>query len=236
MRRFRPMLTTEDRSQLPAGARAVVPFLLGVAPFGLVTGVAMVAGGIPPVAAMAMSIFVYAGASMLAATQLLAGDTPVAVIVVTALFINLRFMMYSASMRPHFGQLPRRAKALAAYLLADNAYALCIARFTEHPQLRGKLGFYLGAALPVWVTWQLALGIGVLLGARLPGEWKLEFAAPLAFIAMTVPLLRDRAMVAAALAAAATVVLAYSMPLRLSLATAAIVGLATGLAFERQRA
>jgi predicted branched-subunit amino acid permease len=229
------MLSTEDREQIPKGARAVLPFLLGVAPFGLVAGVAMVAGGIPPLAAMAMSIVVYAGASMLAATQLLAADTPIAVIVLTAFFINLRFMMYSASMRPHLGALPLRARALAAYLLADNAYALCIARFTEQPQARGKLGFYLGAALPVWVTWQLAVGVGVLLGARLPVQWKLEFAAPLAFIAITIPLLRDRAMVAAALAAAATVVLAYGLPFRLALAAAALVGLATGLVVERRR-
>jgi predicted branched-subunit amino acid permease len=236
MRGFPPMLSAEDRHQLPAGARAVLPFLLGVAPFGLVVGVAMVAGGIPPAAAMAMSVVVYAGASMLAAAQLLASETPIAVIVMTAFFINLRFMMYSASLRAHLGELRRREKALAAYLLADNAYALSAARFTEQPRLRGKFGYYLGAAIPVWVTWQAAVAMGVLLGARLPPEWKLEFAAPLAFIAMTIPLLRDRAMVAAALAAAGTVVLAFSLPLRLSLAVAALVGLAAGLLVERRRA
>ncbi len=158
----------------------------------------MVAGGIPPLEAMALSVVVYAGASMLAATQLLAGGAPLAVILVTALFINLRFMMYSASIRPHLAALPAPWRLAAGYLLADNAYALSVARFTEHPQMEGKAGYYFGAAVTVWLTWQAAVGAGIALGAGLPATWRLEFAAPLAFIALTVPLLRDRAMVAAA--------------------------------------
>ena len=204
-------------------------------PFGLVTGVAMVAGGIPPLEAMALSVVVYAGASMLAATQLLAGGTPVVVVLVTVLFINLRFMMYSASMRAHFAALPTRWRLAAAYVLSDAAYALCTARFTEHPDLSGKPGYYFGAALPVWLTWQLAVGAGIVVGAGLPAQWRLEFAAPLAFIALSVPLLRDRAMVAAALAAAVTAVAAWSLPMRLGIAAAAVAGLCAGMMFRKRR-
>jgi predicted branched-subunit amino acid permease len=205
-----------------------------VAPFGLVAGVAMVAGGIPPLAAMAMSLVVYAGASMLAATQLLAANTPLAVILLTVFFINLRFMMYSASLRPHLGKLPLHWKLAAGYLLADNAFGLSIARFTEHPHSGGKLGYFLGGALPIWLTWQLAVALGILIGAGLPAQWRLEFAAPLAFIALTVPLLRDRAMVAAALAAATTMIAAWALPMRLSLALAAMVGIAVGMLVRRK--
>ena len=194
----------------------------------------MAAGGIPPLEAMAMSIIVYAGASMLAAAQLLAGDAPIPVIVLTALFINLRFMMYSASMRPHLASLAPRWKLLAGYLLADNAYALSIARFTEHPQMPAKAAYYFGAAVPVWLTWQITVGAGILVGAGLPAQWRLEFAAPLAFIALTVPLLRDRATVAAALAAAVTAVAAWTLPMRLGIAAAAVVGLAVGILFRRR--
>ena len=195
----------------------------------------MAAGGIPPLEAMAMSVVVYAGASMLAATQLLAGGTPIAVILLTVLFINLRFMMYSASLRPHLAALPARWRVAAGYLLADNAYGLCMARFTEHPQLAGKAGYYFGAALPVWITWQATVGAGILVGAGLPGAWRLDFAAPLAFIALTIPLLRSRAMVAAALAAAVTSVAAYGLPMRLGIAAAAVAGLAVGMLFRKHK-
>jgi len=90
------------------GARASLPVLLGVAPFGVITGVAMVASGIPPFAAMLMSIFVFAGASMVASAQLLASQAPVLLVVLTAAIINLRFMMYSASLRLHFAHAPLR--------------------------------------------------------------------------------------------------------------------------------
>jgi 4-azaleucine resistance transporter AzlC len=226
---------TLDRAALTAGARASLPILLGVAPFGLVTGVAVAAGGVGPLEALAMSVIVFAGASMLAAMQLLAADAPVALVVLTALFINLRFMMYSASLRQHLGGLPLRWKLPVAYLLADNPYALCIARYTDHPADAHKLEFYLGVSATVWLVWQLAVLAGALVGAGLPPSWRLEFAAPLAFIAISVPLLRDRAMVLAALAAAATVVLAHGLPLRLGLALAAVAGIATGLLAEKRR-
>jgi predicted branched-subunit amino acid permease len=87
----------------------------------------------------------------------------------------------------------------------------------------------------VWIAWQLAVAAGVLIGAGVPPEWRLEFAAPLAFIAISVPLLRDRAMIAAALAGGITVVLAQGLPLRLGIIAAAVVGIAVGLIFDRRR-
>jgi 4-azaleucine resistance transporter AzlC len=212
-----------DRSVFAAGSRAAIPLLFGVAPFGLITGVAMVASGISPFAAVAMSLVVFAGASMLAATQLLAGGAPLALVLLAVLFVNLRFMMYSASMRQHLADLPLRWRLLAACLVADNPYAVAIARFTEHPEMRGKLWYFLGVGIPVWLAWQLAVLAGAALGAGLPAAWQLDFAAPLALIA-------------AALAAGVTVVLGHGLPLRLGLLLAALAGIAAGLALERRPA
>jgi predicted branched-subunit amino acid permease len=196
----------------------------------------MVASGIPPLVAMVMSLAVYAGASMVASAQLLASHAPVAVIILTTLIINLRFMMYSASLRLHFAHAPLRWRLAAAYLTADNAYGLMLSRFAEHPGDEGKLEYFLGAGLAIWAAWQAAVLGGILIGAGVPASWRLEFAAPLAFVAMTIPLLRDRAMIAAALAAGAAVVLAHDLPLRLNIVAAAAVGIAAGLYFERKRA
>ena len=225
---------TLHRPAFAAGARASVPVLLGVAPFGLITGVAMVASGIAPLVAMLMSIVVFAGASMVASAQLLASDTPALMVVLATLFINLRFMMYSASLRLHFAHASLGWRLVVAYLIADNVYGVLLSRVAEHPDARYKLGFYLGAGVMVWTVWQAAVAAGVLIGAGVPAAWRLEFAAPLAFIAMSVPLIRDRAMLAAALAAGVTVILAYGLPLRLSIPLAAITGIASGLAFERR--
>jgi 4-azaleucine resistance transporter AzlC len=229
-------VTDQERTEFRAGLRAALPVLLGIFPFGVVTGVAMAAGGIPPFEAILMSLIVFAGASQLAATQLLGAAAPVAVIFVTVFFINLRFVMYSASVRPHLAGLPLRWRLGLGYLLADNAYALCIARFTQHPEAPGKHWYCLGVSLPVCCTWQVATILGVIAGAAVPRAWQLEFAAPLAFIALSVPLLRDRAMVAAAVAAGVTVVLAHPLPLRMGLVLAAIAGISAGLLAERRPA
>jgi 4-azaleucine resistance transporter AzlC len=229
-------LRTERHAVFVAGLRAASPVLLGVFPFGVVTGVAMAAGGIPPVEAILMSFFVFAGASQLAATQLLGSAAPVAVILLTVFFINLRFVMYSASMRAHLAGLPFRWRLGLGYMLSDNAYALCIARFTQHPEETNKHWYCLGTSLPIWITWQVATIAGVVAGASVPHSWKLEFAAPLAFVAMSIPLLRDKAMVAAALAAGVTVVLAGAFPMRLGLVLAAVAGILVGLVVERKAA
>jgi predicted branched-subunit amino acid permease len=198
----------------------------------VITGVAMVASGIPPLIAMLMSLVVFAGASMVASAQLLASAAPVAVVILTTLIINLRFMMYSASLRLHFADAPLRWRLAIGYLTADNVYGLALGHFDQHPQ--HKREYFVGAGVVVWTVWQLAVLGGVLIGAGVPASWRLEFAAPLAFIALTIPFLRDRAMVAAALAAGIAVVLAHDLPLRLNIVVAAAVGIAAGLVVERK--
>jgi len=208
--------------------------LLGIIPFGVITGVAMVASGIPPLVAMLMSLIVFAGASMVASAQLLASAAPAALIVLTTLVINLRFMMYSASLRVHFADVPLRWRVAIAYLTADNVYGLLLGRFSEHPQDEGKLEYFIGAGIVVWAAWQVAVLGGILIGAGVPASWRLEFAAPLAFIALTIPHLRERAMIAAALAAGVAVIATHALPLRLNIVVAAAVGIAAGLWFEKK--
>jgi len=221
------------RTDFQAGLRASLPLLIAVAPFGLVTGVAMAAGGIPPLQAMAMSVLVYAGASMLAAMQLIVEGAPALVVVLGAFIVNLRLFMYSASIRPYFAGEPLGRRLLVSYALVDNPYALFLQRFGAHPGAPGKFDYFIGLAIPIWLCWQAAVGAGLLVGHQLPAAWKLEFAAPLAFIAMSVPLLRDRPTVAAAIGAGVTAVLAHALPLRLGLALAATVGIAFGLFTEK---
>ena len=221
------------RTEFNAGLRAGLPLFIAIAPFGLVTGVAMAASGIAPLEAMAMSVLVYAGASMLAAAQLIAEGAPALVIVAAAAIVNLRHVMYSASLRPYFmGEtLPRRLAV--SYLLVDNVFAMVIARFDGRPDAAGKFAYVLGNSIPVWLCWQLTVGAGLAVGHQLPAAWKLDFAAPLAFIAMSIPLLRDKPMVVAGVSAGLTAVLAHGLPLKLGLALAAAVGIFSGLASER---
>ena len=117
-------------------------------------------------------------------------------------------MMYSASLRLHFADAPLAPPRHRLPAPRTTSTACCSRRFAEHPDDPGKLEYFLGAGLVVWAAWQAAVLGGVLIGAGVPAAWRLEFAAPLAFIAISIPFLRDRATIAAALAAGAAVVLA----------------------------
>jgi predicted branched-subunit amino acid permease len=182
-----------------------------------------------------MSVIVFAGASMVASAQLLASSAPALLIILTTLIINLRFMMYSASLRVHFADAPLARRLAIAYLTADNVYALMLGRFAEHPADPGKFEYFLGAGLVVWAAWQAAVLAGILIGAGVPAAWRLEFAAPLAFIAISIPFLRDRATIAAALAAGLAVVVFHDLPLRLNIVAAAVTGITVGLSFAREK-
>jgi 4-azaleucine resistance transporter AzlC len=226
-------LPPQSRLEFRAGLRASLPLLVAVGPFGLVTGVAMAAAGIPALEAMAMSVIVYAGSSMLAAAQLVSAGAPALVIVLAVAIVNLRHFMYSASIRPLLAGEPQWKRLVFAYALVDNTYAMFMQRYGTHPQAQGKFDYFAGLTVPIWLCWQATVGIGIAIGAKLPPAWKLDFAAPLAFIAMTVPFLRGRPMLAAAASAGATAVLAAGLPLKLGLVLAAVVGIASGMVMEK---
>ena len=198
----------------------------------MIAGVAAVGVGIPAVQTLAMSVVIFAGASQLAAIELIGRNAPAAVVVLTVLVINLRHVMYSASLAPHFRRQSARWKGLLAYLLVDQVYALSILEF-ENDEETSRRWYYLGVATPLWLTWQTATVAGIIFGARTPEGWHLEFAVPLVFLAVLVPAVTDRATAAAALVGGSVAVAAAGLPYNLGLIVAAVVGVGAGLAVER---
>ncbi|MBI3962099.1 MAG: AzlC family ABC transporter permease [Deinococcus sp.] len=215
-----------------SGLRAGLPLLLGVAPFGMIYGVLARAAGIPPLPAQAMSFIVLAGSSQFIATQLVSAAAPLALIVFTTFVVNLRHMLYSAALAPFLQPLTGWWKALLAYLLTDEAFALGVARYQRPDQSPYKHWYLLGAGLSVGVPWQIVTALGILLGAQVPAHWGLDFALPLTFLAIVMPMIKDRPALAAAVVAGVVAVLAASLPYKLGLMAAAAAGITTGLWLE----
>jgi len=222
------------------GARAEIPLLIGVFPFGMIYGILALEAGLSPAAAQAMSSIVFAGSAQFITTQLLSASAPGLVIVLTIALVNLRHALYSASIAPYTRHLTGAWKALLAYLLTDEAYAVTILNYqrlnglSEEKQKTGHW-YFLGAGLALWSIWQLSTAAGVFLGAVVPPTWSLEFTLPLTFIALVVPALKDRPTVAAAVCAGLVALLAYSLPYRIGLILAALCGIVTGMVLEQLR-
>jgi 4-azaleucine resistance transporter AzlC len=223
------------RRQFWTGVRAELPILLGVFPFGLIYGALALNAGLSPGAAQAMSSVIFAGSAQFIAAGLFGNGVPGLVIVLTVAVVNLRHALYSASVAPYLKNMPGRTKALLAYLLTDEAYAVTIINYQNTAGQSQAHWFFAGAGLALWSGWQLSTALGILTGAMLPASWSLDFAIPLTFIALAVPAIHDRPSLLAALAAGATAVLASPLPFKLGIILAAVVGVLVGMLTERKR-
>jgi len=217
------------------GVRALLPLLLGVAPFGVIYGVVALQSGIPPLAAVLMSSVVFAGSAQFLLAQLIGVGAPLLLMVGAVAVLNLRHALYSASVAPLLGHLSWPWKWLLAYLLTDEAYAAAIPRLLDPAHRAVRHWLLLGSGLALWSGWQLSTLAGVLLGQGLPADLPLDFALPLTFIAIIVPLINSRARLAAALVAGAAAVLAAGLPYKLGLFAAALAGLAAGVLLQPRR-
>jgi predicted branched-subunit amino acid permease len=232
-----PAPSSKDPSrsaELWAGVVALAPLLVGVAPFGVIYGLSALKSGIPAGAAMAMSSVLFAGSAQFLVAQLAGAGTPGLVMVASVALVNLRHALYSASVAPALSPLPRRWKLALAYLLTDEAYAAAIGRLSRPGAHRHW--FLLGSGLALWSGWQASTAAGILLGAALAGLPEgvqrvaavLDFALPLTFIAMVVPMIRSRAAVLAAAVAALVAVVGAGWPFQLGLIGAALAGIVAG--------
>ena len=226
----------DARARFQEGVRAGLPFVIVVAPFGLLFGTVGADAGLGFPEIMGFSVLVIAGASQFAALQLLIDQAPVAVAVLTGLAVNLRMAMYSASLMPHFVGVRLGLRALAAYVMVDQVYALSVQRFATERLHRGeRVAFYFGTAAPVIPVWYLGSLAGALVGGRIPPEVALDFAVPITFIAMAAPMLRTVPAVVAALVAVGVSLLAADLPFDLGVIAGGLAGTVAGAVTEGLR-
>lgn len=228
-----PNASDSRRRQFLLGVRDEAPILLGVAPFGVIFGALAVAAGLPALTAQAMSSIIFAGSAQFIAAQLFSTGASGFVIVMVVFVVNLRHALYSASIAPHVQHLGPAWKGILAYLLTDEAYAVVITHYNSPGAAGRKHWYFLGAGLTLWATWQISTAAGILLGTGIPDDWPLGFMLPLTFIALVVPTLRERPMIAAAVVAGVAGYLAVGLPLKTGLLVAAVAGIAAGMLTEK---
>ena len=230
------MPTETTKSIFWKGARDASPFILVVGPFGLLFGVVATEAGLNILETMTFSILVIAGAAQLTALQLMTDNAPTIIAIISALAVNLRMAMYSASLAPYIGPAPLWQRACAAYFLVDQSYALSILEYEKHPKwtVRQRMVYFFGTIAPVCPFWYIATLAGALIGSSVPDWLALDFAMPITFIALIAPALRTRAHVAAALVSIIVALCFAFLPYNLGLLVAGIAGMMTGAEVERR--
>ena len=219
----------EDPAVWREGFKAGAPTLFGIAAWGLVVGVAMIKSGLSMEHAIGMTLLVFAGTAQLASLPLIFANAPVWVVFATALVVNLRFVIFAALLAPHFAHLPWHKRLLFGYVAGDMTVNLFLQRYpTEAPSL-GKVSYLKALLLPNWLAWQVGSLTGIFLGSTVPEEWSLGFAGTLAILCILVPTMLTSPALAGVVVASATAVLAYSLPYKLGMLLAVIVGMVASM-------
>ena len=228
------MAVASTKSVYWRGFRDSVPFIIVVLPFALVFGVLANEAGLNLSQVMGFSVVVIAGAAQLTALQLMSENAPTIVILASALAVNLRMAMYSASLAPHLGPASLWKRAFVCYLLVDQSFALASLKYEAEPEmiLSLKLTYFFGVISPIVPVWYGFTYVGAVLGSAIPSDFGIELAVPIAFIALIGPALRTVAHVIAALVSVVAVLLLAWVPYNLDLIIAGLLGMMAGARVE----
>ena len=217
------------------GARDTIPMMVGAAPFGVIFGTLVTAGPLRPWHGQLMSLAVFAGSSQFIALGLIAAHASFLVIWATTLIVNLRHVLYSATLAPYVARLPLRWRLALGGLLTDEVFAVAYAHYRHAPA--GKIGphYFLGSGLAMYVNWQLWTLAGLLFGAAFPRlqSLGLDFAMVATFIAIVVPQLVSLRYIASAATAGIVALACAGLPYKLGLLAAVAAGVAVGVVLSR---
>lgn len=234
------------------GVRDVVPLIVGALPFGIIFGTLAISKGLSVGATVGLSSIVFAGSAQFIAVGMIGAGAGWGLVVFTTLIVNLRHLLYAIALVPHMQHLSQRWKLVIGFFLTDESFAVAMRRYAPPSSLDNapdqtypnakpsahspyKHWYYLGAALNMYVNWQLCTWVGIALGQTIPNatQWGLDFAMSVTFIGMTIPYLKNKPMGVAVTVASAVALLAHPLPHKLGLMVAAIAGITAGVLSEQ---
>lgn len=230
------MSEVTPRAAFRRGMRELLPYGPGVFAWGLVTGIAMAKSGLSLAQSLGMTFLAYAGSAQLAALPLMAAYAPLWLVTLTAIIVNLRFVVYAMVLRRHLAQLSLNTRLWLGYLTGDVMFVRYSTLLEQEPDYPQRVAYFAGGATANWIIWQVASVIGIFAAGAIPASWGLGLAGTLALIALVVPLCREPPALAGVLTAAVVAVAAHGLPLRLGLLLGIIAGCVVAIGLERRTA
>ena len=216
----------DKRTEFVAGLRAAAPLLVAMVPIGVVFGAVAIGKGLSPLEASLMSLLVFAGGSQFVAMDLWTHPASWSALGFAALLVNLRHVLMSASIAGKLDDFRGWRKYAAMLVLTDESWALSEFRVIAN---RLTAVFFTGAALSIYIVWNLATLTGALLGSVM-GDMSvigLDFAFPAVFIVLLMGFWKGRETGLVLLASASAACLTHALvPGAWYIAAGALAGLA----------
>jgi 4-azaleucine resistance transporter AzlC len=192
------------------GVRAIAPLIVAVVPIGLVFGAVAATKGLSSLEVGLMSALVFAGGSQFVALDIWTNPAAWAALGLSALLVNIRHLLMSASIGTKMPAFSGPAKYAAMLLLADEIWAMAEVRASD---ARLTPAWYAGLAVPFYLVWVLASLAGSIAGAFLgdPKAIGLDFAFPAVFIVLVMGFWKGRETGTVLAASAAAAVLTQQL-------------------------
>ncbi|MDX2163780.1 MAG: AzlC family ABC transporter permease [bacterium] len=219
-----------------AGFRDTIPLVVGAVPFGIIFGALAVTNGLSPLAAIGMSLFVFAGSSQFIGSNLYGAGAALPLIVLTTFVVNVRHALYSATLAPYVRNLPHVWLVPLGFWLTDETFVIVARHYQEPGDVRYKHWYYFGSAIFMYVNWNVCTLIGIIAGQSIPDPARLglDFALIVTFIGMVIPSITTRPILASVIAASIAALIFNPLPNNLGLMVAAIIGVIVGVVVENR--
>ncbi|WP_339261599.1 AzlC family ABC transporter permease [Lysinibacillus sp. FSL K6-3209] len=178
--------TTASEDSFIQGVKDCVPTLLGYISIGLAFGVVGSASGLSLVEIALLTILVYAGSAQFIFCALLLTSSPTSAIIVTIFVVNLRHLLMSLTLAPHFTRYSMLRNVGFGTLLTDETFGVAVTKQMQNGKLYGR--WMDGLNITAYAFWILSCIAGAFLGQWVanPEKWGLDFALIAMFIALLV--------------------------------------------------
>ncbi len=179
------------RHGMVRGARAAVPLIIGLVPFGVVTGIACQGAGLSLLEAVLMSASVFGGAAQLLVLGNWASPAPVIAATLAAFTVNLRLLLMGPVLSPWFDRLRGWRLWGSLFLLVDQNWGLALKEMNAGGR---DAGWIFGSGLVMWLQWVVLTAVGHTLGAvlKVPPGHPLFFCGLAVFVSMLAGMWRGR--------------------------------------------
>ncbi len=179
------------RHGIMRGAKAAIPLIIGLIPFGVVTGVASQAAGLSLLEAVVMSATVFGGAAQLLVLGTWSLPAPILAATLAALTVNLRLVLMGPLLAPWYDRLHGWRVWGSLFLLVDQNWALALRELNRGGR---DAGYMFGSGVVMWLQWVILTGVGHQLGTvlSLPKGHPLFFCGLAVFVSMLAGMWRGR--------------------------------------------
>lgn len=192
----------------------------GIITWSIVSNIAILKTGVGVFNTFVMTMTTYASSAQLASIPLMLGNYPIEIIFFTTLIVNSRFIVFSASIAPHFRSQSLLKRSILSYLNADISFAVFIKKY---PLAKEGISdpkvyhYYLGTTFINWIVWQIGMIIALIFGSQIPDSWGLAFAGTLVLICLVVPLIKTQKEFSIALVCIFIAIVTINFPYRLGI-------------------